>query len=203
VILVINAPHDKEFVLHDGSRIRNLLDLTIALEKISDVAFSKFVNTQKNDFSNWIEFVLLDKNLADKIRYVLSKNTTVNILKDRINEIAVEESIMKMTRKEVEMERTRESTKKVVMSELSNTEKNHEQLKDAKNRKKWFHVFSRKKLSDKKLSSMGHNEEDKYRPEKGLGKEIDDDYRENILWTLLYFILIILIFVLLLYKLLS
>ncbi len=200
---MINAPHDKEFVLHDGSRIRNLLDLTIALEKISDVAFSKFVNTQKNDFSNWIEFVLLDKNLADKIRYVLSKNTTVNILKDRINEIAVEESIMKMTRKEVEMERTRESTKKVVMSELSNTEKNHEQLKDAKNRKKWFHVFSRKKLSDKKLSSMGHNEEDKYRPEKGLGKEIDDDYRENILWTLLYFILIILIFVLLLYKLLS
>ena len=199
---MINAPHDKEFVFHEGTRAKNLLELVEALEKLTDDDFSKFVSIHKNDFSSWIEYVLSDKELADKIRPITSRNVNIQMLKDKINEIAVEDSIMKMSKREYENEKNRENTKKIVMSELTNTEKKQEHSKEVKERKRWFRILS-KKQSEKKLEKMETAEERKYKPEKEMHQELSDDYRENIFWVVLYIILILLIVALLAYKLLT
>jgi len=199
---VINAPYDKEFVFHDGTRVKNLLELVTVLERLSDSDYSTFVNSQKNDFSDWIEYVLIDKTFAEKIRLLTVRNTAVSVMKDRINELAVEESILKMTKREVESQVTREATKKVLISELANTEKKAEHAKEARVKRGWFHVFA-KRRSEKRLKKIERAEEEKYASEKNLGQEIAADYKENALWVALYVILIILIVVLLAYKLLN
>ena len=198
---MINAPHDKEFVFHDGMKAKNLLELVEALEKSTDTDFSEFASVHKNDFSNWIEYVLLDKELADKIRPITSRNATIQILKDKINEIAVEDSIMKMSKREYENEKNRENTKKIVLSELTNTEKKQEHSKEIKERKRWFRILS-KKQSERKLAKMEMAEEQKYKPEREMHRELGEDYKENIFWMILYVILILLIVALLAYKLL-
>jgi len=84
---LINAPYDKEFVFHDGSRAKNILELVTAVEKLNDHEFHHFVNAHKNDFANWTEYVLADKNLSEKLRSVNTKHDTLNLLKDRINDV--------------------------------------------------------------------------------------------------------------------
>jgi flagellar basal body-associated protein FliL len=63
-------------------------------------------------------------------------------------------------------------------------------------------MFSRKNLPEKKLEHIEQVSEDKHRPESELAKEINSDYKENMLWITLYVLLIIVIIGLLAYKLL-
>lgn len=93
---MINAPHDKEFQFHDGTRVKNLLELVSKIENLSDHEFHHFVNPHNNDFSNWIEHVLLDKNFADRLRGMHSKDDIVQLIKDRISDITIGNSIIKV-----------------------------------------------------------------------------------------------------------
>ena len=55
------------FKVIDGSEIKNLLELADSLEKMSDDAFYFHVNSQRNDFSNWIRDVFHEDGLADSV----------------------------------------------------------------------------------------------------------------------------------------
>jgi hypothetical protein len=89
---LINAPHDKEFIFHDGTRARNLLDIVSKLENLDDHEFHQFVNIHKNDFANWTEHVLSDKPFADKLRVVASRVDAIQLIKDKINDVAMSHS---------------------------------------------------------------------------------------------------------------
>lgn len=66
--MVIVAPQGQEFVLHDGTRLRDVHELTSALARMSDAEFSTFVNDEKHDFARWIECSLDEKFLAARAR---------------------------------------------------------------------------------------------------------------------------------------
>jgi hypothetical protein len=51
----------------DQKKIRTIKELISILENIDDNTFMKYVNAQKNDFSNWIRDVFSMKDLASRI----------------------------------------------------------------------------------------------------------------------------------------
>ncbi len=61
------APHDKRFVLRDGRVLKNLVELSHALEHMSDDVFNHHVNASKNDFRNWVRDVFSQKALAAEL----------------------------------------------------------------------------------------------------------------------------------------
>ena len=87
---MINASYEKEFVFHDGKRAKNLIELAGILEKLPDIEFSKFVNQYKNDFANWITDVLIDYNLASRMRKVFSKEETLFLIHSTISSSVAE-----------------------------------------------------------------------------------------------------------------
>jgi hypothetical protein len=258
-----SAPHDKEFVFHDGSRAKNLLELVSEIEHITDHEFHQFVNHSKNDFSNWIEHVLNDKHFADKLRTLLSRNETIRLIRDRIEETTVGNSIIKIPRIENHSEHHVESLEEHPIKHHEeqreehnikheenyhehreeNHNKRHEKDKEEhhekhvpdhlpdylastekeKNRKReeldeeseeklekseelktkrhWFQLFSKKGLSEKKLEKIELKREAKLITERELAEELEQDNRENALWVILYFALVLLIITLLVYKL--
>jgi len=261
---MINAPHDKEFVFHDGSRARNLLDLVSKLEKLSDHEFHNFVNHHKNDFANWTEHVLLDKHFSEKLRDVNSRVDTIQLIKDKINDITIGGSMIggsiihiprledshnkhsndekhdekhaeKLVKDEVHAAEEKRSDKHVATEESGDhvatekrgshethdetheksfeeshvstesndekKEKHHEKSAHIKAGHNWFKLFSKKDLSEKKLEKIELEEEDKFIAEKSLKDGVIQNERENALWIILYFALVLLIITLLVYKL--
>ena len=61
------APHDKRFVLKDGRVLKDLVELSHALEHMSDDVFSHHVNAFRNDFRNWTKDVFGKSELAGEL----------------------------------------------------------------------------------------------------------------------------------------
>ncbi|MBI2141569.1 hypothetical protein HYU16_04045 [Candidatus Woesearchaeota archaeon] len=61
------APHDKRFVLKDGRVLKDLIELSHAIEHMSDDVFNHHVNAFKNDFRNWVRDVFGKKELAAEL----------------------------------------------------------------------------------------------------------------------------------------
>ena len=238
---LINAPNDKEFVFHDGTRARNLLDLVSKLENMPDHAFHHFVNLHKNDFANWIEHILSDKRFSDRLRTTDSRLETIQMVKDRINEISlgipVGGSLIKMSKLEDhveehhideaqvashhEVEHHSEHPEHKVEEKVTHLEEHGEEhgvhhrdddtsrvmdkpveeKEKGGHSKKWFKLFSKKNTDEKRLEKIELVEERKHMSENELKEELMHDEKENTLWILLYFALILLIITLLVYKL--
>ena len=61
------APPDKKFILKDGRLLKDMVELSHALEHMSDDVFNHHVNSYRNDFKNWIADVFSEKELAAQI----------------------------------------------------------------------------------------------------------------------------------------
>ena len=61
------APQDKKFILKDGRLLKDMVELSHALEHMSDDVFNHHVNSYRNDFKNWIADVFGEKELAAQI----------------------------------------------------------------------------------------------------------------------------------------
>ena len=83
---------DKCFYICNGQVLKNLLELTDALEIMPNDVFIYHVNEQKNDFANWIKDVLMEPLLADELCSIKEKDKT---------QIAVLRFILKNTLKKV------------------------------------------------------------------------------------------------------
>ncbi|MGB9748522.1 MAG: hypothetical protein ACP5OZ_02985 [Candidatus Woesearchaeota archaeon] len=70
----VDIPESKYFVLKDGKRLASIQELVEALRVISDDVFYHHVNDFKNDFENWVRFVFLNNELADKIGKFKTRN---------------------------------------------------------------------------------------------------------------------------------
>ncbi|MGV8150268.1 MAG: hypothetical protein ACP5NV_00930 [Candidatus Woesearchaeota archaeon] len=84
---MMDAPYEKEFVFQDGRRAKNVRELLSIIKSLSVWDFERFVNTSKNDFANWTEYVLLDKELSNSLRTTLSLDKTKELLEARINHL--------------------------------------------------------------------------------------------------------------------
>lgn len=73
---------EKRFHFRDGTAARDIGELRAKIESISYDEFYRHVNGEKNDFANWIEHVLRNKELADRLRAVDSIVETVEIIED-------------------------------------------------------------------------------------------------------------------------
>jgi hypothetical protein len=65
------VPEQYSFFLHDGKVLRNLNDLIISLDAMSDDIYNFHANSSKNDFSNWVRDIIGEPELSLGL---LSKN---------------------------------------------------------------------------------------------------------------------------------
>ena len=71
--LFIDVTPEKYFVLCDGRQIKNYRELADILQTINDDMFSYHVNDTRNDFSNWINDVFREEDLAKKIHSIRNR----------------------------------------------------------------------------------------------------------------------------------
>ena len=82
-----DVPGDKVFWVHDGSVLKNLNELAEALRKMKNEIFKYHVNSEKNDFYNWVRDVINDHELAGQIKEIKNRLKAASIVANRIKEI--------------------------------------------------------------------------------------------------------------------
>ena len=82
------APYEQHFVVADGKRLKNIIELADALETMTEEVFAHHVNEYKNDFSNWIKDVFYDHSLADDMQRAKNKlEAQITILRRLVKEL--------------------------------------------------------------------------------------------------------------------
>ena len=81
---LVQAPANQCFWVTDGEVLSNLLELSNALDAMTDDIFGYHVNKEKNDFADWIEHVLDDAELATKVRKSKKPNTARKVIVSRL-----------------------------------------------------------------------------------------------------------------------
>jgi hypothetical protein len=82
-----DVPESNRFWCNDGAVFSNLRDLKDALSNMNSETFSHHVNSEKNDFCNWINEVVGDKDLAKEISNLKDKKSIGKKLKERISKL--------------------------------------------------------------------------------------------------------------------
>lgn len=77
--LIISSP-EQSFWMNNGLVVDNLRELYEALKIINDKQFFYHANKNKNDFSKWIEEVLLDKACANSLRRVYTRDGAIRAI---------------------------------------------------------------------------------------------------------------------------
>lgn len=67
------APNELAFVLADGTKLRSILELINALQEMNDEVFCHHVNSERNDFSNWVGDIYEEHELADEMKKLETK----------------------------------------------------------------------------------------------------------------------------------
>ena len=61
------------FVLCNGAVLKNIKELAVILDDLTEEEFTYHVNEEKNDFSNWMRGTLKAENAAEKIAEIKDK----------------------------------------------------------------------------------------------------------------------------------
>ena len=75
------------FWVNNGPILKNLEELTNFLPEMSDEAFKRHVNSEKNDFSNWIKDVIGDQKLANDLLSSRNKESALKKVRIRLNSL--------------------------------------------------------------------------------------------------------------------
>jgi len=82
------APEEQHFVVADGRKLKNIIELADALETMSEEIFAHHANEFRNDFSNWIKDVFYDHSLAEDISRAKNRlETQITILRRLVKEL--------------------------------------------------------------------------------------------------------------------
>src|SRR3989344_780418 len=82
------APEEHHFVVADGKKLKNVLELADALETMSEEIFRHHANEFKNDFSSWVRDVFYDHSLAEDIGRAKNRlETQIAILRRMVKEL--------------------------------------------------------------------------------------------------------------------
>lgn len=85
--ILSDVPSEKCFWANNGWIIKNLQELPVALENMSDETFAYHVNREKNDFGRWITDVIGDSVLAKNIENVTRKDILIYKIGARIAQL--------------------------------------------------------------------------------------------------------------------
>lgn len=66
---------EDHFYINDGPAVKNLYELVYVMRDISDEQFEFHVNSEKNDFANWIADCVSDHRLAADVRQLDNKHS--------------------------------------------------------------------------------------------------------------------------------
>jgi hypothetical protein len=91
--LLAEVPSEKVFNLKDGGKIRSISELYSMLQGMDESVFSHHVNSEKNDFGNWIRDVHKDYRLADSLFSAKTRDEAISAVGGRIYEL--EKSLQK------------------------------------------------------------------------------------------------------------
>lgn len=87
--LYMEVTPDRYFVLCDGRKVKSGKELADILQLISDDMFKYHVTDTKNDFSNWVNDVFGEPELAKKLRTVRNRlDTSIELYRymfDKLN----------------------------------------------------------------------------------------------------------------------
>ena len=82
------APEEHHFIVADGRKLKNIIELADALETMSEEIFRHHSNEFKNDFSAWIKDVFYDHSLAEDISMAKNRlETQIAILRRLVKEL--------------------------------------------------------------------------------------------------------------------
>lgn len=81
------VPTEKVFWSHDGSILKDMSELALALNRMSEETFAYHVNKEKNDFANWVKDVLSDDQLATQMYRLHDRNSTVALVGQRLTSL--------------------------------------------------------------------------------------------------------------------
>ncbi|MBW2999770.1 hypothetical protein KY339_03785 [Candidatus Woesearchaeota archaeon] len=83
-----NVPAGSAFFVNDGSKINSMHQLAMALEKMNEETFNFHSNEQKNDFSSWVNDVMGEKKLADRLLKAKGKQEAqIEVLKHIVKKL--------------------------------------------------------------------------------------------------------------------
>ena len=85
--ILSNVPEENRFWCCDGRVLSNLHDLQKAMKEMREETFRYHVNKEKNDFYNWINYVVNDENLAEKIKRIRTQKGAERKINARIREL--------------------------------------------------------------------------------------------------------------------
>lgn len=77
------------FWTQDGRILQNLADLQMAFGSMDDEVFLHHVTKEKNDFADWVEYVLQDIEIANGLRKAKKKAQAEKILKEHLSSYGV------------------------------------------------------------------------------------------------------------------
>jgi len=82
------APEEHHFVVADGRKLKNIIELADALETMSEEIFRHHANEFKNDFSAWVKDVFYDHSLAEDISRAKNRlETQIAVLRRLVKEL--------------------------------------------------------------------------------------------------------------------
>jgi len=82
------APIEHHFVVADGRKLKNIIELADALETMTEEIYSHHANEFKNDFSNWVKDVFYDHSLAEDISRARNRmETQIAVLRRLVKEL--------------------------------------------------------------------------------------------------------------------
>jgi hypothetical protein len=82
--LLANVPEEQAFWSNDGQVFRNLEDLNMGLNEMSDETYAYHSNAEKHDFSNWLRDVVQDEKLASDLAKPIDRQGAASRVSDRI-----------------------------------------------------------------------------------------------------------------------
>lgn len=99
-----NVNPEHSFKLAKGGEIKNLEELEKELTTMDHDTFTHHVNNNRNDFYNWINEVIQDKELAKRIQHVKSRLLLRSIIRERIENLYEEKEIKNKEKNEEKKE---------------------------------------------------------------------------------------------------
>jgi len=79
-----DVSQDKQFWCSDGRVLKNLPELKLALEQMSEETFRYHSSEMKSDFSNWVRDVIGDDNLSRDLQKSKTQAQAAKVVGDRI-----------------------------------------------------------------------------------------------------------------------
>lgn len=80
-----DVPAEYVFYLNDGRILHNLIELRDAFDSMSEELYAYHVNSEKNDFCNWINDVIHDIKLGKELKKVKKREAAGKKISHRVS----------------------------------------------------------------------------------------------------------------------